>query len=209
MKHLQLTIILLLSSVAQASTDQIDSLNWILKKHTDDIQIYSAKVPNSPHHAILAETQIDADTETLVGIIRSPESCSKWVYRCRLSFLHDQISPNTDLIYTATNMPFPAANRDILAKVTWHTDASTNITYGIGTATTDIVPSNNKDIRIENAEMIWALIPLENGSTKVRSYAHVDPAGGLPAWLTNQLSVNVPLKTLKGLKKISRKTSNH
>ena len=72
----------------------------------------------------------------------------------------------------------------------------------IGVATSNILEPKKKHIRIENARVIWELTPLANGSTQVRTFGHADPGGDLPSWLINQMSTEVPVKTLNGLKKL-------
>lgn len=205
MKTLLFLLLSSLSSLAYSSTPAIDTLTWTLKKDTDNIQVFSAKVPDSAHRAILSVSTLDANIDTLVSVLRAPEKCSEWVHRCYKSYLYEQKNPQEDLVYTANKMPFPTKNRDILAHIIWETEAETNIVRATGTATKNILPHEENHTRIEDAKMIWELTPLDNGQTKVRSFAHVDPAGGLPAWLTNQLSVNIPVKTLKGLQEITNK----
>lgn len=197
---LMIGLLCLTNTLAYAADDVIDALSWKLKKDTDGIQIYSAKVPDSRYRAVLAETLVNINTHQLVNILRSPEICAQWVYRCDHSYLYKKVSQDTDLVYTTTNMPFPAKDRDILAKIIWQSDPNTQIVRVIGTATKyQLIPIGNQ-IRIKKAQMIWELTPIGNDKTKIRNYAHINPAGGLPAWLINQLAIDAPLKTLQGLK---------
>lgn len=87
MKTLFLSLTLLLSPIASAATDEIDSLEWQLKKANGNIKVLSAEVPDSPYRAYLATTVIDANTDDLIEII----------------------------IYTSSRMPFPLKDRDTLA----------------------------------------------------------------------------------------------
>ncbi|WP_290594032.1 MULTISPECIES: START domain-containing protein [unclassified Ketobacter] len=204
MKTLLLFLALLVSHTASAASQPIaedfDSLNWQLEKEKDDIKVSTAAVPHSPYRAYLAETVIDAATYDLVAIIRNPATCSEWVYRCGESYRHKQETPNTDLVYTASDMPFPVKDRDTLARITWHEDPATNVIKAVGVATSDVLAPTSKHIRIEDATVIWELTPLADGSTRVRTFGHADPGGTLPTWLINQLSTEVPVKTLNGLK---------
>lgn len=87
MKTLFLSLTLLLSPIASAASDEIDSLEWLLKKANGNIKVLSAEVPDSPYRAYLATTVIDANTDDLIEII----------------------------IYTSSRMPFPLKDRDTLA----------------------------------------------------------------------------------------------
>ena len=194
---------LLLSPIASAASDEIDSLEWQLKKANGNIKVLSAEVPDSPYRAYLATTVIDANTDDLIEIIRNPATCSDWVYRCGQSYRYSQESPNTDLIYTSSRMPFPLKDRDTLARITWHEDPDTKVVTAIGVATSNILAPKEGNIRIVNATVIWELTPTVNGTTQVRTFGHADPGGELPVWITNQMSTEVPVKTLNGLKELA------
>lgn len=202
MKKLLLALGLLTSPMVMASSATIDNLDWKLKKETDNIQVMSADVPQSEFDAYLAVTVINASTDDLVSIIRNPSTCSEWVYRCGQSYRYDQVDPNVDLVYTSSKMPFPVKDRDTLARITWNEDPTTKVVKAVGIATSDILAPKKKHIRIENATVIWELTPLADGTTRVRTFGHADPGGELPIWLTNQMTTEVPVKTLNGLKKL-------
>ena len=202
MKTLLLALTLFVSQLTHAAANEIDRLDWQLKKETGGIQVLSAQVPESQFHAYLAITVIDANTDDLVDIIRNPGTCTEWVYRCGQSYRYQQENPNVDLIYTSSKMPFPVTDRDTLARITWDRDPETKVVKAIGVATSDILAPKKRHIRIENATVIWELTPLDDGTTKVRTFGHADPGGELPTWLTNQMSTEVPVETLKGLRKL-------
>lgn len=202
MKALLLTLTLFISHLANAAINDIDSLDWQLKKEKGDIKVLSAKVPGSPYSAYLAITVVEANTDDLVSIIRNPATCSEWAYRCGESYRYAQEAPSVDLVYTSSKMPFPVKDRDTLARITWNEDPETKVVKAIGVATSNILAAKEKHIRIENATVIWELTPLADGTTLVRTFGHADPGGELPVWLTNKMSTEVPVETLNGLKKL-------
>lgn len=202
MQTIAMIFLLGLIHVSLASAEEIDKLGWKLKSESGNIQVFHANVPGSDHKAVLAVTVINADIDSVVSILRTPATCAKWVYRCSVSYLYKQTSEMTDIVYTKSKMPFPLKNRDILAKIAWTQNPESKTVTGVGVAMNNALPTSKNHIRIKHAKTIWELTPLPTGKTKVRSYAHVDPAGGLPSWLTNQLSTNIPIETLTGLKKL-------
>jgi len=175
-------------------------LDWKLKQEQDGIQVLSAKVPESIFSAYLAVTVVKASTEDLVQIIRNPETCSDWAYRCEKSYRFKQETPNVDLVYTSSKMPFPLQNRDTLARITWDENPDTKVVTATGVATRNLLAPTDDHVRIEDATVIWELTPLEDGTTRVRTFGHADPGGELPGWLTNQFTTEVPVKSLNGLK---------
>jgi hypothetical protein len=203
MKILLLILVLATPHICQANAINIDSLDWKLKKERDGIRVMSAKVAGSRHHAYLAETIINARIENLVDIIRNPSTCSNWVHRCKDSYQYGQEGPNIDLVYTSTEMPFPVKARDTLARITWEKDPDTQVVRAIGRSTKNILAQNNEHLRIEDATAVWELTPLPGGNTKVRSFVHADPKVKVPAWLSNKLAIDMPIKTLRGLERLA------
>jgi hypothetical protein len=195
---------ILLSSQLSASMPNtvIDQLSWQPQKTTKNIQIYSAKVPNSRHKAILSVTTVNAKPQEIVQLLRNTDICAQWIYRCKHSRQFRAITPQEDYIYTTTNMPFPVKNRDILAHIVWEKDPKTRTITATGTATMDALAPQKGFIRIKEAKMIWEITPLSNGDTQIRNYGHINPAGAIPVWLSNRLSTNVPFKTLSGLRQV-------
>ena len=209
MKKFFAALSLSLLQITNAVAIEIDSLNWELKKEKDGIKVMTAAVPQSSHRAYMAVTVVDASTTDLVNIIRDPATRTEWVYRCGESYRYDQEAPNVDLVYTASDMPFPVQDRDTLARITWNQDPETKVVKAVGVATNDILAPKKKHVRIEDATVIWELTPLQDGSTQVRTFGHADPGGELPVWLTNQLSTEVPVITLNGLKKLVAENRAH
>ena len=195
-------ILLLSSAINVWANNTIDSLDWRLQKAQSGIAVYSAKVPDSEYKAILATVTIQADIDELVAFVRDPEQCTRWVYRCKQSYRYDSLDAQQEYIYTSSNMPFPVKNRDVLALIKWQKDPVTNTVTSTGTATEDILEEDEGHVRITDATVIWEFTPVDGGEVNIRSYTHLDPAGGIPAWLNNTLAVDMPLKTLSRLKKV-------
>jgi len=203
MKNSILIFSLLAAQLSHAEIKEIESLTWKLEKSKEGIQISTAKVPGSPHLAYLAVTVIDAEAYKLAEIIRNPSTCVKWVHRCEESYRYDQESTNIDLVYTASNMPFPVRDRDTLTRITWDVDPETKVVRATGKATKNIMEESEAHLRIEDATVIFELTPMADSKTQVRSYVHVDPKFKVPAWVSNKLALNIPIQTLKRLKKMA------
>jgi hypothetical protein len=51
----------------------------------------------------------------------------------------------------------------------------------------------------------WVITPLAAGGISLAAEMHADPAGPIPAWLLNWLSVEAPITTLQKIKGILEK----
>ena len=65
-----------------------------------------------------------------------------------------------------------------------------------------LVEKNKRAVRVVDAVTQWHFTPLDNGQVKVENYAHINPNGPTPAWLTNLLLVDTPYKTMRSMRQI-------
>ena len=63
----------------------------------------------------------------------------------------------------------------------------------------DALAEEDDYVRMTVAKGYWILTPTQEGTNIEYSFL-ADPAGNIPAWLANQVIVDNPLKTIKGLR---------
>lgn len=145
---------------------------------------------------------VDSPIQALVAIIRDTEACREWAQFCAESYVHESLSAEEAYIYTLNDMPWPVADRDVLSHVTWTVDAETGQVDMEAVATQGILEPHPGHVRLTDARSHWTLRPLEDGRVEVETFAHVDPAGPVPAWITNRLLVDAPFRTLQQLREL-------
>ena len=62
--------------------------------------------------------------------------------------------------------------------------------------------AKTKAVRIENAVSQWHFTPNGDGTTKVENFAHIDPNGPTPAWISNLMLVSAPYKSMSKMREI-------
>ena len=175
---------------------------WKLKRDREGIQVYLSKVPGSKFRAIRAQMEIEAETASLVALVMDLPNCSKWAAMCKEARIHERLSDTESYVYTLNDVPFPVRDRDVIARVKWVYDAESGKVSMLSHATKDKYPKTKGVIRVEEAVSQWHFTPLPGGMVLVESFAHVDPNGATPAWLTNMLMVDSPYKTMKKMRKL-------
>ena len=173
--------------------------NWKKKKDKDGIAIYTSKVPGSPYNALRGVMVVNGSASSLVSLVQDTSTCSQWVDLCREARIHKRISDTEYYVYSYNDIPFPVSDRDVIAKTVWTQDLdSLKITMS-STPTPDLIPKT-KAVRIKEAFSQWHFTPRSDGTTLVENFAHINPNGPTPAWLTNRLLVSSPYKTLKNMR---------
>ncbi len=196
------TSILTISS-AYAQVEGVE-YNWKEKLDKEDIKIYTSKVPGSKYNAVRGVMTVKANVTSLVALVQDTSSCTEWAEFCKESRIHKKISDTEYYIYTYNDIPFPVTDRDAVTKVVWKQDPDTLRVSMQSTPTKGLI-EKTKAVRIEEANSQWHFTPLKDGNTLVESFAHINPNGPTPAWLTNMLLVKAPFKTMKNMREITER----
>ena len=188
----------------QASAQWKDAdLEWKLKRDRKGIQVYLAKVPDSKFRAIFSTMKVEVPPLELASLVMDIENCSNWASMCKSAKIIERVSESETYVHSINDAPFPVANRDIVANVHWSFDQKTGVVSMRSEARSEKLPKQKGLVRIKDASSEWHFIPMLDGKTLVENYAHVDPNGKIPSWLTNLLLVDSPYKTMKKMRKLA------
>ena len=193
----------LLNSLAVHASDK----DWNLEKKKEGIRVYSKSVDGSSIKAVRGVTTLRSSLNRIVSILHKPELRPSWDDLCGESYLYKSINQTQDLVYIHTKLPWPVKDRDMLTKVTWSQDPDSLAVSMESNATDKLMPNKKGRVRVTIASNNWLLTPLGDGQVEVITTAHFDPAGPLPAWLLNTLSVESPFSILNSIKRIVKDDS--
>ena len=117
--------------------------------------------------------------------------------------MYQSISATEEYIYNYNDLFFPVSDRDALTHVVWWQAPKTlkvtmtsKTTIGIGRL------AKTNAVRIEDALSQWHFSPHRDVEVLVEVFAHINPDGPTPAWLTNQTLVTSPFKTMRNMRRI-------
>ena len=192
----------LLVPSANAENDSVnfDQLEWSLKKDKRGIQVYTAKVPGSRHRAVFTTMRIESDLSEVVALLMDFENCGTWAKTCKGLEVISSDSELEHRVYAVVDLPFPAKDRDSISLIRWEKDERSGIVSMESNA--DPLASeelNSKYIHMTYARVLWRIVPSSKGLI-IENYAHLNPNGALPVWLTNLLSTEEPYKTLRRMR---------
>lgn len=186
--------ILLFSSLALSDSD-----GWKLVRDKDGIQVYSKPVEGSSLNAVKGVTTINTSLNRLAYILLTPSIRPKWDEMCSESFLYKSLGEQQSLVYVRNAMPWPVSDRDMLSRVVWSQDQENNSIMITSRGTADLFPIKKGVVRVTEISHDWSLIPKGDGNVEVITQVHLDPAGPIPSWLINTMSVESPYDALRRL----------
>ena len=172
---------------------------WELKRDREGVQVYTKSVEGSQHKAVRSTMQSDRPVAELVALVMDATACPKWAALCKESRVAQEKSATELWVYTYNDLPWPVKDRDAVGHVVWTRDSDDQSINMTATIVDGIVEKTSKALRLHTGITRWKFTPNEQG-TLIESYAHLDPGGATPAWLTNMLLVDSPYDTMIGMR---------
>ena len=175
-------------------------LAWRLEREDDGISVYTRRVEDSPHRAVKATMRLTTPIAPLVALVKDTDACAEWAAFCKRAFVAEAASETEAWIYTHNDMPWPVTDRDAVSHVRWYHDAGSGAVWMDSVAAPEHLPREKGRVRLEAAVTSWRFTPVGEGVVEITTQAHVDPAGPVPAWITNRLLVDAPIETLRAMR---------
>lgn len=199
-KNWLFSLILILITPPVTAEINFNDHQWQLKKELKNIEIFTANAPDTKFISVLGKTTIKTSLSSLLALVLDASACSEWVYLCESSQIHQQISDTELYLYTATNLPWPVKDRDILVHIKISQNPKDLSVAVKAIAKPNVYPLQENYLRITESTSIWKFIPLNNGTIQIEVYSNVNPAGAIPTWLSNRLITKTPYISLKNMR---------
>jgi len=176
-----------------------DDINWELVKNSNNIKVYTQKLPYHQIKKVKAESVITATLSELVALFKDAKNHSNWVFLNESAKIVEVTDNNNWKYYSYTVTPWPVSNRDYYTStVLLQNDIDYSVTI-TSVAIPDFAPEQKDCVRISYINSVWTLNPIGNGLVYISFELEVDPGGNIPAWLVNLTITKGPYNTMIGL----------
>lgn len=173
---------------------------WETVYNDNDITVATRAVPDSPIRAFHAETTVAAPVDSILALMANPNDCALWIHGCLEARILDSEGFYQRNTYQINDMPWPVTDRDLVLEIRISEQPKGRFTLAMINHP-DALPLTDK-VRITQSEGSYTFTPVAGGKTHIVWEQHTDPGGQLPAWLVNQLIIDVPVKTLENLRQL-------
>lgn len=127
------------------------------------------------------------------------------MYATKSCVLLKQVSPAELYYYSEISVPWPASNRDFIARLVVTQDPRTKVVTIWGPTYPEYLPAKKDIVRVSQSEGKWVLTPVGKNRVKVEYTLHADPGGNIPAWLVNMFATKGPYESFRNLKEQLKK----
>lgn len=172
---------------------------WKLRRDEDGIKVFTTNTINSDFKSIKVECTVKATLPALIAFLMDIDKQHDWVYNTRSSQLLKQLAPNEVIFYAEVSVPWPGTNRDYVAHFTIN-QVSPSLTIIDSRAEPDLLPEKEGLIRVRRSVAHWQITTVSPDVQQIVYTVSFDPAGAIPAWLTNLFVTKGPFQTFQQLR---------
>lgn len=179
---------------------------WKLAKDAEGIKVFTRSVPGSSADEFKGIAEIDAPVEVIVEVFKDIPSFTQWYGFCKEIKLLKHDSENHRVMYFVLKTMGPVKDRDLVMEAfdKFDKQAGTN-TIAISALKEELVPIQDKYVRMTDLNATYSMNRLDQDRTHVVYTVKADPAGYIPAFISNIIQKDQPFLTLKGLREMVKK----
>lgn len=183
--------------IAFVSMSFADGNNWSKVKDKKGIQVFSRLVSGKKFKEARAEMIVNKPADQVFKVISNFNNYDKWMPSCSVSKVLK--SGENELVYYQVFKAPLVSNRDLVAKATFTNLGAKGYEITIK-GMPNYLTKQGDNVRILDTNGKWEIKPQKDGTTFVSNTYYSDPGGGLPTWLVNSASDDVPFDMFESLR---------
>jgi hypothetical protein len=198
-----------LLSVSSASGQDLNG-EWEKTNESDGIIGFTRSPSEGNLNEIMAIGTVDVSVAVVEALLRDVAAQTEYVYLCTEAFIVDipglESTKDTTYLYTRTGMPWPAYDRDVVVKAECMINEETGaLLFQVRSISADFKAQDERVVRIPKATMKCVATPKGENKTELLYHIQMDPGGDLPAFIVNELSEDLAVKTIEGIREMVKK----
>ena len=187
--------------VADAARASADGGGWTELEKSNGIAVYTRPYQGSTFPEVRASGTVCATLPQLVAFVEDVAAFEQWIPDTAEARLLERPTPRTQIYYIRTSMPWPIKDRDMIYRLSETADSSLTDSISVGIeGLPDYLPDDPRAQRMKHVSGRWNFVQSDQ-QTRIDLDMHIEPGGGVPAWLARQRIVGTPTKMLTNLKR--------
>jgi hypothetical protein len=176
---------------------------WKLERNKDGIKVWTRKPENSTLKEYRATAVLSTTIDKLVAFFKDYSKFDQWMYKVDEGSVRLVKKVNDDDYYIQMIMSAPLIkSRESITHFVFKNPDNKGIVFITLDAAPDILPANDKYVRIPQMKGYWKFVPVGNNKVEVTHQAITSAGGTLPETLANLGIVDAPFSMLEKLKEM-------
>ncbi|WP_088328422.1 START domain-containing protein [Lacimicrobium sp. SS2-24] len=194
-----LFLLLLFCALFARASCMDEETDWALEKSSQQVSVYGRQ--KADYYEIMATVRVQASPVDFLTLLRNTEKGPQWIHNASQITLIDQPDPQTDLVHTVFDSPWPFRDRDMVTLSRIHENvAQGELRIDITDASTRILASADH-VRMQQIRGIWRLRTTKR-YTQICYQGSGHAGGNIPDWLARSLLVSGTYKSFSQLAEI-------
>jgi hypothetical protein len=185
------------------NAEEPERSDWILRKDKVGIQVYSRKIEGFAYREFRGIVELESTLAASLALFNDADACVDWLYRCESASVLQRTGISQRHVYQVSDLPFPAATRDVIVKVELQEYKANSIRVVLQSAP-DFIEATSF-VRIRDFYGTYLLQQLDEHHLRLTWTQYIDPEGRLPAFMVNALLTDVPFNSLRKFSEIVKK----
>jgi hypothetical protein len=190
---------LLIAAAGSLTAGLASAEEWKLARRENGIEVHTRPVAGSRVEAFRGAGLVEAELEAVLAVLRDSDRFHEWFPNCPESKLLSREGA-ISFQYSVMAAPWPVDDRDNVFRSVLSRDGATGVVELLISAAPDAHPEQPGRVRVRTARGSWRLEPSGTDETRVIFTMHLEPGGGVPAWLANARVVATPFEALQNLR---------
>lgn len=169
--------------------------DWTLEKSKDGVFVYTRPKSGSKFKEFKALTQVNADMNTCLNVMRDVAHFKDWMHDAEKVELLKKFNDNHFVYYVETKAPWPVENRDAIYEFKLFQLKNGNYKVTVKAASNDYKAKKKGITRIEELDGYWIFTAKEDHILAMFQM-HANPGGNMPGWLVNSGVVDSPYHSM-------------
>jgi len=179
---------------------------WKLVKDSEGIKVYTRPVPGSAANEFKGIAEVNAPLEVIREVFRDVASFPRWYGFCKEIKLLKHDTENHRVVYFVLKTLGPVKDRDFIVDVNDELDVRAGRFFiTMNAVKEDLVPRQDRYVRMTDVAGTYDMTRLDSLRSEVVYTVRADPAGHIPAFISNLMQKDQPYLSLKGLREMVRK----
>ena len=197
--------LLLALCVCQSGLGDEES-GWQRDATEDGVTVFLHEEPGRNLPIFRGVSTLDSGLYEILAVLDDTSRHTEWMKSCMTSKIIKQVNEFDRILYNRTDAPWPVSDRDVVLAATVEGSVAKREVWSrfqqVNSASAAVVDGV---VRMPRLRGYYRLQALDEGHTRVTYQIDADPGGMLPDWLNKMSTRRLPVDTLAGLRRQTRK----
>jgi len=190
----------IVSPALASAAPPADNVGWTELDQAHGIAVFTRPYEGSSYPEVRASGTVCATLPQLVAFVEDVSAFEQWIPDTAEARLIERPTPRTQIYYIRTSLPWPVKDRDMIYRLSEVAGASSTTPISVAIeGLPDYLPVDAHATRMKGVSGRWTF-DQSGDQTRIDLDMHIEPGGGVPAWLARQRIVGAPTRMLTNLK---------